>query len=188
MFPENLVSVKPLPLNALVRVFRESIEGEGAWSNGFVIEQSQELLLLQLINDRISLDGYQLLRQSDITDIEQPMPHHGFIEKALELRQQHPVHPGIVNMSSMESALQSISQSSPLVTIHQESLEPDICWIGRVVSTSQGSLYLKCITPDARFEQDVDSYRIADVSRVDFGGDYEQILWRVAQDGMQDAE
>ena len=100
VFPENLVSVRPLPLNALVRVFRESIEGEGAWSNGFVIEQSQELLLLQLINDRNQPRWATSCYGSPISPTSNNrMPHHGFIEKALELRQQHPVHPGIVNMS-----------------------------------------------------------------------------------------
>ena len=137
------------------------------------------LLLLQVISDQITLNGYQVIRRCDISHIERPAPQHHFILKALELREQSPRHPGIINLESMATVLKSISRLSPLVTIHQEITDPSVCWIGKVSKISDDLLFMHCINPDASFESSYDTYDIEGITRIDFGGSYEDALWQV---------
>ena len=171
---------KLLPLHSCIRIFRQKVEGDDAWTSGILMDASRDLLLLQVISDQISLNGYQIIRRKDISHIERPAPQQEFIRKALELRGETPKHPGIINLESMASALKTASRLSPLLTIHQEITDPSVCWIGRFNKIDNDLLYLQCITPDATFEAGYDMYDIENITRFDFGGAYEDALWQVS--------
>ena len=68
------------------------------------------------------------------------------------------------------------ARAFPLVTIHREKVEPDICEIGRVVQVRDGRVSLLEINPDATWNAEPKQYRLRDITRVDFGGDYEEAL------------
>ncbi len=186
--PENVTELRQpqpaeprqlLPLHSCIRVFRQRIEGEAAWISGILLDASQNYLLLQVISDQITLNGYQIIRRRDISHIERPAPQQNFILKALALRCQTPRHPGIINMKSMRTILKSVSRLSPLITIHQEITDPSICWIGKIFKVNDDLLHLHCITPEAAFESSYDTFDVEGVTRIDFGGAYEDALWQV---------
>ncbi len=170
---------KLLPLHSCIRIFRQKVEGDCAWTSGILLDASRELLLLQVISDQINLNGYQVIRRKDISHIERSAPHREFIMKALEIRDQIPSHPGIINIESMTSALKTVSRLSPLVTLHQEITDPSVCWIGRLNKVDDDLAYLQCITPEATLESCHDTYDIERITRIDFGGAYEDALWQV---------
>lgn len=75
--------------------------------------------------------------------------------------------------------LLSASEHFPLVTIHRERVNPDVCYIGRVDSLSGGLLALQKIGPDGVWEKTPETYKTAEITRVDFGGGYENALYLV---------
>ncbi len=168
-----------LPLGSCIRFFRQKVEGESAWTSGILVDASRELLLLQVVSNQITLDGYRIILRRDVSHIERPAPQQEFLFKALTLRNQNPSHPGAINLHSMETALKSIARLSPLATIHQEITDPGFCWIGRIHKVDNELVSLQCMTQDAVLEQGYDLYDTERITRVDFGGAYEDALWQV---------
>jgi hypothetical protein len=62
------------------------------------------------------------------------------------------------------------------VTIHREKVDPDVCAIGRVVEVKDGRVSLLEINPDATWNAKPKDYQLRDITRVDFGGEYEEAL------------
>ena len=171
-----------LPLHSCIRIFRQRVEGDDAWTSGILLDASRDLLLLQVISDQINLNGFQVIRRSDISHIERPVPQQEFLMKALKLRGQEPRHPGIINISSMKKALKTVARLCPLMTVHQEITDPSVCWVGRMNKLDDDLLYLQCMSPEASLEDSLDMFDVESITRIDFGGSYEDALWQVYKD------
>ena len=79
-------------------------------------------------------------------------------------------------VGSIEELLLSAGRAFPLVTIHRERIDPEVCFIGRVQGIDRGRLSLLEIGPDAKWEDSPEEYRVGEITRVNFGGDYETAL------------
>ena len=118
--------------NNVVRIFREELDGPESWTDGFVVDANEEMVLLQLIDDSVHLNGYQILFLEDISDFAHPAPFNDFQKKVLELRGEEVTDPE-VDLDDLAVLLIDISEEFGLVTLHREEVEPDSCEIGRVV-------------------------------------------------------
>lgn len=67
-------------------------------------------------------------------------------------------------------------QGFPVGDVHREQVDPGVCWIGRVQGVDRGRVSLLEIGPDAIWEDTPEEYRIKEITRVNFGGDYENAL------------
>ena len=63
-----------------------------------------------------------------------------------------------------------------LVTIHREQKDAEMCSIGRIVGIDRDRVSLLEINPDATWEKKPTDYRLSEITRVNFGGDYEDAL------------
>lgn len=68
------------------------------------------------------------------------------------------------------------------MTLHRELVDPDVCWIGLVLSFERGQVSLLEMTPDAGWEKKPEIYRLSQITRVIFGGHYETALHLVGGD------
>jgi hypothetical protein len=101
------------------------------------------------------------------------------LERALALRKlQRPADPKIA-LADVASLLTSASSTFPLVTIHREIVDPEVCHIGRVVKVSNTTVTLREITPNATWERRLHRYALQDIARVDVGRSYEEALHAV---------
>ncbi|ROZ61448.1 hypothetical protein [Ramlibacter sp. WS9] len=154
------------------RRFEESVV------RGYISGVGPRFFLLTLVSDRLRFDGFECFRIADLMSLEED-PYASFAEAALKTRgDRRPRKPRII-LESIEELLLSSSRAFPLVTIHQEKLDPEVCHIGRVVGISRGRVSLLEITPDAEWESKPDLYAVKDITRVNFGGDYEDALYAV---------
>lgn len=172
--------------NNLVRIFREELDGPDNWSDGFIIDANEEMVLLQLVDDSIRLNGYQILFLEDISDFVHPAPFNDFQKKVLELRQEEIQNPEIA-LGELNEILLSISEDYGLVTLHREELESDSCEIGRVIKADDVSFELEEIGSDARWFDETYEYDLYDITRIEFGGAYEEALLLVNDDLGEDS-
>jgi hypothetical protein len=100
--------------------------------------------------------------------------------------QRLPKKPPVV-VSSLAELLLTANRAFPLVTIHREKVDADACWIGRVVDLRQGRMTLLEIGPGAVWDDALETYRLREITRVDFGGDYEDALQSVGHSGYKRA-
>jgi hypothetical protein len=151
--------------------------------DAYVVGVTRELCLVCVVSNHILFDGFQVLRLEDISTVESPGPHAGFLERALRLRgQNHPQKPRI-DLGSLRSVLTSASRAFPLITIHREIVDPEVCHVGVVERISDETVKLKEIDPDAKWVEDRATYAMREITRVDFGGLYEDALSLVAGAG-----
>jgi hypothetical protein len=172
--------------NNLVRIFREELDGPDNWSDGFIIDANEEMVLLQLVDDSIRLNGYQILFLEDISDFVHPAPFNDFQKKVLELREEEAQNPEI-ELGDLSQILLDISEDFGLVTLHREELESDSCEIGRVVRADEVSFELEEIGSDARWFDETYEYDLYDITRIEFGGAYEEALLLVNDDLGEDS-
>jgi len=148
---------------------------ESSKVRGYVQAIGAQFFLVAVVSDRIWFDGFECFRITDVRNLK-PDPYVQFIETALKKRRQRiPKRPRI-DLVSIENLLATTNREFPLVTIHRERIDPDICQIGRIVSIDHGNVYLLEIGPGAIWQETPDTYRLRDITRVSFGADYENAL------------
>jgi len=162
-----------------VRIERRSIENANAWLDGYVADFSAKLVLIEVIGDHIRLDGCNILRKMDITALEVPNPRHGFYKKALRLQGDRRGKLPRLKLKNVRTALETVNAASPLVVVHRECIDPDVCEIGRILDFKTRSFVMQTIGLHAEFHEE-DTFDYSDVTRIDFGGGYENALALVA--------
>ncbi len=144
--------------------------------NGYVIDIGPQFFLVALVSDGIRFNGFQCFRVSDVRRLQVPAKYARFAEAALKKRGlRMPKKPPVI-VGSLPELLLTASRAFPLVTIHREHVDPSICHIGRVADLSKDRVSLLEIGPDACWDRKPKSYRLSEITRIDFGGDYEEAL------------
>lgn len=148
---------------------------------GYVLDIGPTFFLLATVSDRIWLDGFKCLRIGDVSEVG-PDPHGAFAEAALRKRgERRPAKPR-VSVADVRDLLRSAARAFPLVTIHRERVKPDACWIGKVLDVDATHVTLLEIDPAAKWEAAPNRYKLAEITRVSFGADYEGALHLVGGD------
>ena len=162
------------------RLIREEID-DGPL-HGYVLGATSDLLLLAVVGDDIRLNGFTVLRIPDLTDMKVPERSAGFVAKALELRGENPTVPE-VDLSSIVTVIRSASEGFPLITVHCEVEDPNACYIGQVFDLDDDRLLLTSIDTNAEWDMDEpEEFDIEEITRIDFGGQYEDALYLVGGD------
>jgi len=147
-------------------------------TSGYVRTVGPEFFLLQLVEDSIRFNGFECFRINGITGLGSD-PYSSFVETALRKRKQKRSKAPQIKIQSVSSILESGAKAFPLVTIHTERIDPDVCYIGRVMGIDKTHLSLLKIRPGAVWEKQPTRYRLRDITRVGFGGGYEDALYIV---------
>lgn len=163
-------------LQAPVVIERESLSDETI--SGFVVCVTDDLLLVHVIDDSLFLDGYSVIRTDDISDLYRLPDHESAARRAIHARGQMPVLPDDLVLVSLSTMIRSLQSIAPLVAIHCEVVENEICHVGKIVTVQDRQLTLLEIDPAGEWEGK-ETYDLAGVTRVDFGGAYERALWLV---------
>jgi hypothetical protein len=164
----------------LVRV-RRSLEPGSA--NGYVVNVGPHFFSLLFVSDLIIFDGFRVFRIRDLSSVEVPAPHASFVETALRLRAALAPPSPPIDLADLPSLLTSASAAFPVITVHREIDDPDVCHIGVVQKIVDGTLTLKTINPDGLWDNEPVLFDLPEITRVDFGGLYEQALTLVVEAG-----
>lgn len=170
------MSTSPYPL---VSVRRREFD-EAPWY-GFVVGDGTDLLAIQQVSDRFSLDGFRVFRRSDITEVSETFDKRSVIEVALRIKGQTALESLGLDLSSMRRAMESAQARHSVLVINREGVHPDEVEVGAIRMTSDETYVLRWLTPDASWENDDRPFRYRDVTMLEFGGEYESTLVLVAQ-------
>jgi hypothetical protein len=165
---------------ALVRLTRGGVPAEDADTVGYVVALGPELVALHVLSDRIGLDGYEVLRLRDLLAVVDGFPSHSFYTRALEMKGEGPAVPAWLDLSSLPAAIGSVRRNQPLIVLHRERMAPGEIAVGCVRQALPSGIRLHWMTPRAEWEEDRTLYRYGSITRVQFGGEYENTLAMVA--------
>lgn len=162
-------------VQSLVRFHRRFERGS---FHGYVMDVGDKFFLLAVINREIWNDGFSVVRIQDVRGLR-PEPDAKFVQAALRKRGERKPRRPKVGLASIGEILTTAGRAFPLVTIHRERVDPDVCHIGRVVQIERGRLKLLLIAPGAKWEREPDEFGLNGITRVDFAGSYEDALYEV---------
>jgi hypothetical protein len=155
----------------LIRLYRPF---EETYVRGYILDVGAEFFLLGLVSDRLWFDGFECFRVDEVDEVISD-PYTRFTEAALAARGQ--VRPELtLRLTSIGELLTSAAERFPLVTIHKERDEPDACYVGRILSVEGGIVWVREIGPDATWDAVPLAHRLSEITRVNFGGGYEDAL------------
>lgn len=167
------------PALPLVELVRERFD-DAPW-RGFIVGESEELVLIHQVSDRYSLDGYRAFRRADVSSLEQSFARADLIHRALKIKQQSPAVPTPpVDLSSMRALMQSAQEAHGVLVISREDLRSDEVEVGAIRMNTSDTYVLRWLSVDAEWDNDDRPFRYRDVTMLEFGGEYEQTLLRVA--------
>ncbi|MBL8211621.1 MAG: hypothetical protein JNK87_12950 [Bryobacterales bacterium] len=146
---------------------------------GFALDWTEDLTLLQVMEDQqFRLNGYTVFRNADVKQWRTVGPDE-FSAKAAKLHRLRPMAPAGLRYSSMQEAALTAGAAFPLITIHQERLDRNVCFVGKVERVTRRRVTILPISPAGNWETKREHYEIADITRIDFGGAYETLLARM---------
>ena len=157
------------------QVVRFHTKWEYLWIHGVVLDIGPEFFVLASLNDGVEPDGYSCYHKKYIEDLEID-PHGDFVRAVLEKRKMkiaESVHVSLRNRSEM---MLSAGKAFPLVSIHREEVRSHVCHIGKVIHCNKSLVFLQEIAPGAIWNETIASYPLAEITRVNFGGGYEDAL------------
>jgi hypothetical protein len=154
---------------------------EDSTVRGYVLDIGPQFFLLALVSDRIWFDGFECFRIKDVNKVKLD-PYAKFVKAAMKRRGERRLKRPRVSVEGTKELLLSASRAFPLVAIHREQDDPDVCWIGRVLGVNRGRVSLLEINPDATWDDTPTEHRLSEITCVNFGGDYENALYLVGGD------
>ena len=164
---------------AIADLLRENIDSHEI--TGYVVDLSSDFVLIHFKSNAITLDGYTIVRIQDITRVEDKPKRGEFYMEALKLRGYTPKRPAGINLNSAASILESVNKHYPLVTVHREGIINDECTVGRIEKLTDKTVILQWLTPSAQWDGYSPRYRLTNITKIDFGGLYEDALALVAR-------
>jgi hypothetical protein len=145
---------------------------DGVRTDCFVVKVGRDIAAFEIIGDGGYLEGFNCVPLEGIVSFDYPAPNALFKQRLLQLRKQSPAKSFPYDVSSWRALIKSAESHFPLTTIHIG----DACYIGKVLSVDAHTVSLHEITPSAEWDDEVTYYRFDEVTRVDFGGPYEDGL------------
>lgn len=163
----------------LVRLWRDELE-QGSFC-GYVCGMGREFFLLWVVGDCVTYDGMYVMRHRDVTELEAPDKHHGFMEKALALKQILPRMPRGFPLDNIREVIQAAGAQAPVIGVHVDSEdESEVCYIGRLIDVEEDGFNMQELSPDAEWMREPSFFAWDEVSTVSLEDSYAQSLLAVA--------
>lgn len=143
---------------------------------GFIVASSDSLIVLhELDMHTFRLNGYTVLRDQDISQYRFFTNAEDWQFRAVRHFHLSPIRPAGLSAPSLPELLKSIAEHYPLITFHREKKNPDVCYIGPLVSMTEHTFTIEGLDPNGEWNG-LRRMKFSDITRVDFGGGYEQAL------------
>ena len=167
-------------VNTYVEVERHGLDDDAL--SGFVLDVNDDLALLNYVTNDFRLDGYCVVRTRDITACNLFDDPTSFQLRALRLKGVRSKKPKAIDLTNWGTVVESLAKQFPILIVHREEVSNDSCLVGRVIAVDDQSVTLHSISPTAAWEKKT-RLMVAQMTRIDCGGGYEDALWKVASEG-----
>lgn len=177
---ERAVVLSKCNVGTYVDIERSSF-GEDSVLSGFVVDVSDKLAIIQYVSDAFRADGYCIVRNDNITACNLFDDPNCFKLRALRLTGVRFKKLRGIDISDWTTAIKSAGAVYPLLVVHREAVDNTTCLVGRLVDTTSQTITLQTITSTAVWEHKT-RLLSGQITRLDFGGGYEEALWKVASE------
>jgi hypothetical protein len=125
-----------------------------------------------------ALNGFTVIRR-DVIRSRKFIPAADMVARISIAKHTRPMCPKGLDFTSWRSLLESAAKEFPLITIYRERIRRGKRYIGKPLKFTQQALWLHTVCPEAEWDE-VLRLQYRDITRLDFGGEYERWLYRFA--------
>jgi hypothetical protein len=144
---------------------------------GFFLLDNRSMVALHSYDSGLfALHGFTIVRR-DVIRSSRFIPSSDMMFRIYKAKRLKPAAPKGVDFSNWRSLVESSSREFPLITIYRERIRRGKCLIGVPIKTNSQALWLYTVSPEAEWD-DVVRIPYRDITRLDFGGEYERWLYR----------
>jgi hypothetical protein len=154
-------------------VFRDRFEDQRV--RGYVAAVGPVFFSLAVEENAARFNGFSCYRIADVRALA-PQRYAEFTEAALRKRGVRIPKWRRIDISSLGALLVSANRQFPLITVHRERVLPGCCDIGRVTELGRHHVSMLLIDPGAVWDEQPERIMLNQITRVDFGGEYEESL------------
>ena len=143
---------------------------------GFVMAWSESLVLFHQLDDNVfCLNGYSVINADDVSDYRVFDRDDYWQRRAVSLHKLKPVIPNEVSVTNWRELFGSVASHFPLVTLHTERRNPDVCYVGQVLKVSEATLTVRDLDCNCEWQKPR-RLKLTDITRVEFGDGYSMSL------------
>lgn len=149
--------------------------------NGFVVGVSDRWVAVQELADSVYVDGYEVVRMEDITDVEDDR-ESGYIERAVAGLGRPKVDFHLPGGPSTAEVLRSAADHSALICVYLEMEDDTTLLVGRITRLGDRKFDIQLIGPKGVWVVEPTRWWYKDVTRVEFGDRYSAALERFGEE------
>jgi hypothetical protein len=164
----------------LVRINRQPLEDITDY--GFILDYNDDFMLVNTFDfDANVVTGFSIYAISTIKEIKAHVDENSFESIFVKLNKIKPKKNPSILIDSIQTILKTVTENFPLIVIHCEKKDNEICWIGKLVEIKDNSFLMLEIDTNADWHEKPSKFKFKDVTKIDFGGGYENNLALVAE-------
>jgi hypothetical protein len=142
-----------------------------------LVGASAEWLVLHAASEDWFLNGYCAVRVADVRRVRRWGGRRGYPGRALAyFGEDEPEPLPHLTLESTPSLITSAAEAFQLLSVYVENKRPQVCHVGVPWRITRRTLRLQEITPEAVWEDRPTTWRLTDITRIDFGRRYEAAL------------
>lgn len=166
---------------ALVEIVRDPIEIAGIHLVGIPVALGETWFVLSPVSDQMSFNGFTALRMSDVTAVKRRFRMRSFYVSALQAQRATLPHLPRLELESDASILASAQQWFSLLVVEREVANTGTAEIGSVLRVFRNRITMRLMDLNATWFEQSETYFTRDITRISFGGRYEEALAAVAE-------
>jgi len=147
--------------------------------SGFVVGLGTKWIAVASLDEGKHPDGWELIRLKDIQKVRVSADRTVEI-RVLQARHQWPLAAPPLLLNGTSALLRSTASCAELVSVHTEKYNSGAMWVGALVDVNGGHLQLEGLDPEACWDDEVFSFKLRDISRVQIADSYTAALALVA--------
>lgn len=157
------------------RVVQFTTPYDAAPCSALVIDVGPTFVLFARLNDGVLHDGYDVNPTKDIRNLK-PHPHSSFCTEAIRLHPNRARRKPKLVLTDIRSVIETAARQFPLVTLNMERARPRVAHVGRPLRFEASRVWTIDIAAGAIWHDEPAAHVLRSITRVSFGGWYEQAL------------
>jgi hypothetical protein len=146
---------------------------------GFVIDFNDDFLLIENFDNDCNYDGITIFMLQNITRIRWSGNDMESVAKLIDGSQRQKEKLTNIDLSSVQTILQSVNRLYNHLTVHIQDIDKDIYFIGQIHEMDENSIVIHEFGPRTSLDRKFILLSIDDITRVEAGGRYESNLKRL---------
>ena len=147
---------------------------------GFVVSVGEQWVVLLRLMDSVYVDGIEVVRIEDVTSVEEDC-EGGFVERAVASLGRPKVDFNLPEDADTRDVLRAAADHSSLICVYLEAEDDYPLLIGHLEGLGERKFDIQLINPRGVWDVETSRWAYKDVTRVTFGGRYEDALERFGE-------